>query len=98
MAWHPRFVVLANILVCYVQGAELNPWMTPVNVHVRGDSITVDMCETDWGQYKSNPTAAPLGQDITRLSECRATAMALNVPFAVLEEEYEARGCAVGGS
>lgn len=77
--------------------ANLTPWMTPVNVHVRGDAITVDLCEVDWKKYKENPTAAPLGQDITRLSECRGNAMAMNVPLKVLEDEYEARGCVAGG-
>ena len=76
---------------------NLTPWMTPVNVHVRGATITVDLCETDWEKYKDNPTAAPLGQDITRLSECRGAAMAMGVPLDVLEAEYDARGCAAGG-
>ena len=92
---HYTFLLLN---LCYFTSASsLTPWMTPVNIHFRSDGIFVDLCEVNWEKYKGNPTAAPLGADIQRLSDCRGSAMALNVPFSVLEAEYEERGCAAGG-
>ena len=55
----PRFTFLAMppflsffLLPALAHGVSLNPWMVPVRVNGRTAdpaSLTVDMCELDWG-------------------------------------------------
>jgi hypothetical protein len=88
----PLLLISAALLA---GASALNAWMVPIKVYVRGATladISIDMCEVNWAEYKKNPTAYPLNQDIMRVSNCNSgSTIERDVKFAVLEAEYSQR-------